>query len=917
MDINEIMDLKTKQKNINENLDKIMAIFEKSSSAEIAKTTSDSIVNIILEEPLYFISFLSQCLSFVQKGKISIVKDFKFILEQLGKEIDEIQFFKQLLRNIGEELFMLTEKKPNLKYFTLTSEGFISIETLNLNNSTLISNLDVKKIKLLYNPKNESQSNESINEFDNEMNMKILIGNNADLKKEFEANKNNIQNLSTVNEDDGKVSLEELYKTSSKIINLEENLVSIKPIIKINEKMNLSPYYHLIYCPVQGIISSLLSLNHSNMWEIRICSTILLSTILKSSYLMTQYQIDTSFQLSNDRFYCIESLVLKKLTYFINEELEKDHIITRLVINSCLDMVSDFSDSKNVCLFKELNNNLAIKTLKTCNNLQKEKIVKNIVILFTSLINDTTTPWPHLYSIVYFFKVLEDYSSEYMSNLNFPIGFLKIYPEIVKREDLEVTSVANSVIVGIFTELSFDEKNLGKVLKNVSSYFLSSADNFDDIEYSIQNYLQCFLKLIEFGLFKLEDEDERIKISKFCQSHLIKFALNQLTKVRSTFYLVISNLIIYLEQKSQFLFNDEFMKCLNILAYQGLVMEDNKEVQQALVFFTTKVLFDYKKYSKSLIAYLSKNMKPFYKLLVYDNIKNLKNFYIPEFNSNLENSPSNFYNSFILNDLQQNEVLAKKVKRQILLHNYFADLIVSSPDMFPIMLKTMYVELSKLTLSSNIINIFKIYSIYLEKIFYFENKVLFIPHFTSLFELIEPNGMSELKVQLEKSECLDLKKKSDNIMVIKNLPGTFNSFIFLLANYTFDFKLSTQLSIDMKSFLDNFHVKVFLEKIQSINKKYEALKVPFRSYLASVLLQSYEYSGQEIKKTHFINSFLNYLKINSESSAHISRIFLKLILKLDKIELVNKVLADFIKNCCNSYLEENKNEKIRPKSYIN
>lgn len=1102
MDINETMDFEKIIKNQNSTLVKIINVLEKTTSPEVIKTTCDSLINIIIEEPFYFLLFLKQVLVNCNSGKIKMIKEFKYIFDQLFKETDDITFFTQLLSKLGSRMFdclVIPEKTEltNLKNSNETSDfkehkeiekNVICIDaemrlkhlsSLSLLESSAIASLNVDEIQKLYNPKNENQSNLLISEFVDFVNVRILCGNDISLQKEFmESTKNEISTNSNNNKNNNNGMIEETgdglnsnknnskdkenkddssfensdvefendnnkgnsnisrfaynnntnnnindnnfnnisstantetdftkatkkkhntnYTNDTSSNEKENNLKSIHDfyndnkhhysLINLNNltsniskktisnnnrnnindkntssKIGISKYYTFHYLPLINFISDLLTLNHSKLWEVRICSITILNIFLKNERLINGYQVSVSFQTNNHLFYCLDSLYLSNRSVFLetfNEKLSlnkyKESILVKLVINAILDMVIDFSETKNICILKDSNNTTAMKLFKSITDVSlKEKIIKNILIQFSILLKNKNSNWQHLHSILLFLKYLEDYSQIYLINVAFQLGFLKNYPEILKREEQEVISVSNHIILGIFQEFNFElvEKNelIAEVVRKVASCFLSCADNFDDIEYSIQAYLEALLKLIEYGVFKLDDEVELSKLNKFCEDNLNKFALNQMTKVRQTFYLVISKLIIFIETRNYrvnsntessninetdkeggikqadkpiLIFSNEFLKNVLILAYQSLSLEENKEVINSIMYFCKIVLIDFPNYSNSFVLYFSKNAKNFLKILGYDNVKTLKHYYLPDYNPIYETNPASFYNSFIINDAQTHQVILKKQKRQLNLYVFLSDLVIACKDIMLVILKSFNVEFDRLLISSNLYHAIVIYSYYLQRVENNSNITLFIQRdcLIPYLSYIEPNGLSDIKIILEKFEDIELKKRleaiqhlffdissnnnidNDRNSIKKNIKESYKSLMFLLANSQFETKIANKLVFELKIFSNDLNVKILIEKINSIIKKYDQLKTPLRAYLAHIVYMTNLYTETSIeKKTNYINSYFNILKSNTEFSNHFMKTFIQLILSSDKKD---KIIIDFTKNCINAFIDE-------------
>jgi SNF2 family DNA or RNA helicase len=901
-----------------ENLEKMFNVIENSKLVEINKITTEAISNLIIENPMYFFSLIKFCIFYSEKGNKKICKEIRAILEKIFAEVD---FKDYILKLFAEHCLDIIKLINNNDIISICIEdgNFMIKEGFNDISSNIIKDLNLSNIERLLAPKTNSDK-PIFDEFENKLNVRILVGDDKDLIKDFEELKNT-NTIESNSPSTKRLIQQEYIKYTSviKFITLEQESNKKKPNLSKDEKY-IKKRLTFDFLPISILIDKLIKLNSSFNWNVRVSSIVLLDFLVKYESLMTGYTIQYDYLIDKNTnlFYCIEETqVLNQRLFIGNDQLVKfkSSILVTLIVNSLLDQVSDFNHLSDICLFKDMNLSTASKIFNLIEEKSKEEIIISLVSKFSELklIKDQNEDWHPMYAILLFFQKL-NFNENFYKEINFFNGFINSYNNLLKYNH-EVVILANDILLKVLKVLFSYDKINKELIWSVFCSFINFADNFDDIEYTIEGYLFCFINFLELFIIKDCILDFKV-IEQFCENNFLKFSLNLMLKVRiTTFKAFIRILPLYSKN-----INDDFVKYFCTLAYQTICIEEDEEILNAAYQLLNTVVINFPLIKKPFIKHLLKNYKNFYKLHVKDNINNLKYLYIPKFSN--DSNPSLLYTGFFKNDCQIEEILLKKTNKHLRTLPFFADLLISEPTIFENMINCFHFDPSSILISNTTLQLVMIYTIYLEKIEFLENKVLFISYDLFL-PLLDSIFIAEAKVRMDKSEANDMiirikfiieyleKNKNFNLIFMSNSCLTdFNSKVFSLIKVT---ELINELNKLPKTSDLTGLINKFTNKIQIIKQKYDSIKIQFRAYSAGIIFQTMAYSGLGIDKvTNYVNSFINILKINTPLNKTISKLLLRLMYtNVKKEEAYTKILSNFFNNAILTFTEELKAFNIK------
>lgn len=999
------------------NILQLLDIIEKTKFAEVINIAEESILSLLLDNPYTFIMFIINGINYSKNKNKRMVKEIKNIIDKFMKQVDIISYFSVMLKNDIENIIHLSKNiigkysNNNIDFVTIDIDDSIKNtykyklqNSLFLLNDYVIDDLDVKNTQRLLSPKisNEKVEENSIfNEFDDNFKLKILCGDDKELKKDFEDMKkiNNKNSSNSVNNilNDKTISISYIHSQLKEymIKDIKYSNKSDKKLIENenyienqNNKNYLVIKYSFNFIPFYNIISLLVKLNHSSFWETRMSSIFLLDSLLKmGKQTLGGFKANLTYRINKEtkEFYILDNIDVfpcdildndiddsinnSKINIYSNAVTNKiticnylKHIIDSLIINSIIDEVSDFNSINNhICIFKELNLSLAINLFNNVNNITKEKIIRSLLSQFLKILNNLpNNDWHPTYSILLFFSYIKDFNLDFYENMNFYTGFIINYPKLLNMSQ-EIVSTSNKVLLEILklqmsninnktNELCIKQSNID-IITDSFALFLEYSVKFDDIDYSVQSYLECFNIFLEviygnFNLFYNEENSNNNSVlaknkkclkftsslKRFINEDLIYFAFSQIIKVREEFY-KIATIILNFNNNIKRLINNtdiidaEFLKRICIVAFQTLCIEEDKYILRNAYYFLFSVLIYFENLSKNFLNYIEKGLRSFYKLHIVDNIKSLKYFYIPKLNknnskninintSNLNDELNNFnpesiYTTYFVNELQIDEVISKKNIKQEYTFDFFSLLLIANKDCFIEMSNCFHFDLDNIVICPSCIQFLLIYSLYLEKIEYYQNKILFIPVDNICF-LLELENIEKLNVKLDNNDINELTiylnklLQISNLIIIEYIKNSGNDKLYLdmntqiqtLSNIiellnknqlfninkaisTINFinnnieafnKLSSSKEI-IKNAKNNADLITEFKKISNlcINKinyqiktRYDSLKIQFRGVIASIVFQTLVYTNNKIEKiTTYINSFKNILRTSN------------------------------------------------------
>lgn len=955
---------------------KIFSIIETSDNQEIVKIALETLSNKIYEDKnsLFFIfKYLLNC---ARKGNLKAVQETHLLLQSMFEDLNSNCFRKLLISEIFRQGVenLLSEGD---RIFSIDTESNIKpIDSINILHFESFE-LDFTSIENLYSDKNDEditiQGNSELSLGLGKMDIEILFPEKDEIRKEVEMSLNSKDRIQSINKKNNIPNLKKLinisdfcdkyahhYKLSEFLLkssdeeiptnalsgsikkrkldisisvdknenkispNFQENLDSsfdLKKITPSSKKELLLK--ELIFNPLNFVIEEILKLNSHPNWKTRLCSVTLLNylkSFLSDNY-FTFYKVIVSYYSPN----IIEDIKISTLNFsssVINSM--KENIICRMVLTSLVDKVVDFNSEDFICIFKELN-------LKFCTYLLtevdlKSKLNKKIYEILNQTLNNKQNDWQTIYAILLYCKdvLTEDGSNDSKDELKIRIFYLicKLI-EFDSEEIVNLTILILDKLIEKKTILHFVDK---EKLITIFGSFLKLIHNYDDIGVGIKYYFNCLYNFIDF--FKMTGELNKFQqLTAILENDLIFFSLNKISSVRLKYFQVINDLILC----KDFEFSHDFIQKNTILAFQGLCLEENKQILK-----TQKQLLETILSNEQYTYIFINNSKIFSKLLFKNNIKDLKYFFVPS-NEKFEKSEMGMtYSAFLKNDLEFEAVRINYERKLFFLIPIFALVIKERIEFTKLLLGYLKIDLNpnSITLSSELLIVIKIYYYYLELISKNENKVLIfndeclkkLSDQTSFNEMYYKfskkkeyeNFLISLKIFIDyisnryKNEAKDeILKLSEIYNILHEKSILKSSEIRNVVKCLFDkIKPITKENLS-QNLCENF--KNLSDSINSLDEMTNIIRSNIRGFASiSIFIHSYFINYKIEKVSCVANPFLNCLKINDKTSKIFAGYLLKLLYYVNNPEIVNKIIHTFIENSISLYSEEISKFKDEP-----
>lgn len=500
---------------------------------------------------------------------------------------------------------------------------------------------------------------------------------------------------------------------------------------------------------------------------------------------------------------------------FINfEKRLKENLFTSLFLNSLFDKVVDFDSEDYICIFKDLNIKLANKILYSLeakleateeSKLQKELNI-NIYQLLNKAINNnkTTADWQPIFSILTFLKLkmIGDHSSQIAGEQ----GLLEADNKTIANSKINLSSQAmlgnnnsyyKSVLFGknSFFNFSFSNKEysifsliedlmridseeivnitiqiLDKLMekfnkenynsehinisndknKIISIYknFILLINKYDDIEVGVKYYFNClhnfiiFFKNLNVKNSSLEDPQSR----RIIENDLIFYALNKNKSVRIKYFNLINNILegrlIYFSNHTDFIQKNV------LLAIQGLCLESDEEILFTQKNFLINIIKSNEEACFSVFYNFSKFIL---KLILKNNIKDCKDFFIPCNDKFALVEMESFYSSFFVNDMQVDSIKLNHERKLKHMIPIIANVMKKRIDFVRTLIISLKLDFRDVKISKYLLVFLKIYYNYLELIDEMHNKTLIIPN-ELLNMLIDNKILDELPIKLSNND---------------------------------------------------------------------------------------------------------------------------------------------------------------------
>ena len=922
-------------------IDKIFQVIEKNQdNQEIVKLAFETLINKCLENSIFIFPVLKNILSSISKGSLKLIEDASIIFSSFFEEfsyftIEKIlsdDFFRNQIieickNSLNSENNFFTINPKNLIIEKITKKKFLNYNLFN-------DKLDINQIESLLAKEKNDLSHLNHDFSLNKMDINILFGNNEELKKEVEMLKNKSENfIEDENENENLIKIEDLFNENYQFYEYEKDtslnsyIEKIKnnknKIRKLEEKSNQRIYYFHINLFL-SFLEEILQMTHMSFSTQRICS----STIL---HLLQNYfhKILYSFNLieiiiTSDS---IEKITVSHESIKSNKFIEiiQSDFVTQLIFNSIIDKVVDYSNEDYICLNKEINIQLAVNILKDDFN---EIIVNDLSKKLMNLMNilyDNHNDWQPLFAILTFYKFL-------FLNEIYIDDKKNLFDSLFKILHSNYEDIITLIIQILDKILEANSKNMFLSMEQVSKMFIQFIKlikKYDDIESGVKYYFNCLYNFIAY-YFNYEEGKNKEEIFKqlinLMDNNFIVHSLNKQISVRVKYYEVINDLFL-----GGFQFTKDFLEKNILLAFQGLCIEEDKQILKIQQIFLKNILLKKSLNGINCVQILIDYSKIIFQILLTVNYTDLNNFYIPnitdsEGNSN-KNELENLYRSFFVNNIQT-EIIQKKNERKyfytlpllsLILKNdcnFIQEICINLSIYFPI------TTVDNLLLNHNLLFLLKLYFYYLEFLEKEENKTLILSD-EIIQNLSESSILNDMQI-----EILDVNLRNNLISLFHN----FYAFIHQQNPNNQDFSLiintlNQHAILDLKFINDSIksiyemvkstndeknmkicynHIKLIKDKIIMIENLLgiPLLRQKIRAYASACLFIHSNYKKIKCAKISSItNSFLNCLKLNIKENSIFIKYILQLIQSLENKNTVSKIISIFMENSF-SYFED-------------
>jgi SNF2 family DNA or RNA helicase len=918
-------------------IEKIFQVILNSDSVEIMRIGLETLANRCIENPNVLFIIFKNLIDICKKGNLKIIEESKILIDSIFEELGEnflqklflADFLRSQLENLLEE-DSIKEIKPCLMTIN-TDSTIIRTTKLEVLRFKSISTLDIRNIEKLYSNKTDEESivNDESGagaEIMNKDELDILFPSKDEFKMEIEKclnTKNVSNNHRNNNIQQAKkkiIKISDFINSNIESVGVENYLTpevnAKKRKLSENECIRSSD---VIFTPFLSVVGELLELNLNSVWKVRL-SAITLLNILEPYFdkvLFKYFKVFYSANKNNENgAFAIDEIVINELP--VDKQIDeinfliKENIITRIFINSLLDRVVDFNSEDHICIFKQLN-------LKLChliiNTIPKTKVDELNTVVVTLLQNNSNdSDWQPIYSILTYIK----FQTETFLSQTQKSQIFTLIERLFNLDSEEVLNLTTQILDNLINS-QIDDNRMKTALVNIFPNYLRLIDRYDDIEVGVKYYFKCLLSFILF----LKNKGLLAKFSNLIdvmEKDLIYYSLNKLTVVRIKYFEIINNLI----DIPEFKFSNNFLENNILLAYQGLCIEENKDLLEIQQKFLVKIIL-----VKGQIDFFMKNAKKLLKLMIKENLNDIKYFFIPQTDKyDLES----LYTSFFVNNMQT-EIIRKNFDRKIRYISSLMSLIIKQKiDFVKTLLSYFKIDLNNIVLSKRLLIFLRIYFIYLELIEQVPNKILILND-KLLNTICDSNSINELYIHLNKNEV------ETSIGVIFKL---FLEFLNKLPNKCRELITEESASLEnfsqklyrdsvlnpqeirklLKSIYDKVkpfseeiqhklgiplyeNFKCFTEQITSLDNNFTTFKHLLRGYAGICIFLHSVYAGVKYEKVSIIaHPLLNCLKFNVKECKYFARYLIKLLYTVGIPDTVNKIIFKFLENSIDIYVQD-------------
>ena len=924
-------------------IDKIFQVIDKNSNnKEICKIAFDTLNSKCLENPSVIFPIMTNFLTLISKGNQKLIQDGNPILINFFEDFNNKELIKLLLDNAIKKDLLSQLKDGNFDYPFCINPNNNSLEQLiEISYMTMDffkEDFDINKYAPLYkedlNKKNKnnivsSKSDDLLTEDQ----VNLLFQNNPNLKDElFKKNsKEEDDDSEEMKEDNNKgLKVDELYLKYSKKKDMKLNLSnnkddnfddlnnSRKKIRKLNDNSK-EISLNITFYPFLQFILEILKYNHMPFHVQRLCSITLLQLLEKDFDKLLYYPYEIKLNLLSDYSDILSINIIEKSKK--NEkvkEILQINMMTQLLYNSIIDKVADLSNQEYICLLKDLNLKLLSLIINDFNNEKVKKDFYQKTIMLLNIFFKDENNWQPLFSILTLYKYIS-FNSDGIIFVEF--GLFNILNSKISTDREEIRDLIIKIL-----DKSLASEMINKIpveiIMGIFNKFIDLIKHYDDIDIGVKDYFSCLYNFTNY--FRSRPQ---IKDTCFQKFHMIfkndafiLHSLNKMKDVRIKFYEVMNHLII-----DGFNFDKDILEKLILMSFQGLCLEENKNLLRAQKEFLENVLYsDNKDMVNNAYDTFDDNAYTIFYLFLTQNITNVEKLYYPMKNSSSKSLVTELYKSFFLNDAQQEEIKNKYeqkitniipiISSLVRIKTQFIEYVYNNLNIhFPMKCNK---ELENIVLRPELLLCLRIVLFYLLIIEREQNKMLLIND-DILHYYSELSNLKEMPIEVNDDirynnliNCIN-NLKNFSLDNLKKVPQELEEVINHLKNNKLC--LIRPLNNSMKEIYKKIQEKknekliktccdvvkkinesvLNIEKIQNTNE----LRSKIRGYVCACLFMHSRFKGQKTDKISIItNSFLNCLKINNKESKMFVHYLVSFLSTIENKNSFNRIIFTFFEN---------------------
>ena len=954
-------------------IDKIFQVIDKNKdNKEINKIAFETLSSKCLENPSIIFPIMTNFLTLISKGNQKLIQDGNPILLNFFQDFNNKELIKILLESDIKKNLLSQLKDGKVEYpfyidpYTNSLEQLANISYMTMDFFT--KDFDINKFAPLYKEdsnmlnKNQFSSSKS-EEIFSKGDINILFQNDQALKNQLlesfgnKKSKEKDEDDEEINDDNtkDKITVEELYKKYAKKYEIKLNSnddkndnidivnESRRKIRKLNENSKEITLNITLY-PFFGFIMEILKYNHMPYHAQRTCSITLIQLLEKQFDKLLYYPYEIKLNILSDYTDIInisinEKIKIKKYDKF--KEILQINMMTQLLYNSIIDKVFDSANPDYICLLKDSN----LKALSLIiDNFNNEKIKTDFyqkTIMLLNIFKDEAD-WQPLFAILTLYKYIS-FNSDGIIFVNF--GLFNILNNIIETEKEEIRDLIIKILDKSLMAEMIDKIPV-EIIMGIFNKFIGLIQNYDDIDIGVKDYFSCLYNFTNY--FRKRPQIKKTCFEKFHiifkKDAFILHSLNKMTDVRTKFYEVVNHLML-----DGFYFDKEILEKMILMSFQGLCLEENKNLIKAQKEFLENVL--YSNNGDMLInAYntFENNSKIIFYLFLTQNITKVETLYYPMEKESTKSLIRDLYKAFFLNDAQQAEIKIKYeqkitniipiISSLIRIKTQFIELVYNYLNIrFPTSLNK---EVENIPLRPELLLYLRIVLYYLLIIEREQSKMLLISD-DILYYFSELSNLKEMSIEINDKNkntnllnCINNLKKLglDNL---KKLPHELEEVITYLKNnkicliralnkamkeiyIKIQEKKNEQLTKKCCDIVKKIkEVVTNIENIQNTNE----LRLYIRGYICACLFMHSRFKGQKTDKISSItNSFLNCLKINNKESKMFVHYLVSFLSTIENKNTFNKIIFTFFENnikMCQDLVNNNDDSNQNKKTNCN